>query len=40
MVIEHTESFKVQDATGQNLAYLYFEDEPIRKTDNEAADEG
>ena len=25
---EHTESFIVKDANGQQLAYLYFEDEP------------
>lgn len=30
-VIEHEESFEVVDAKGQNLAYLYFEDEPGRR---------
>ena len=28
---EITESFKVMDATGQALAYVYFEDEPGRR---------
>jgi hypothetical protein len=28
---EHTESFIVKDATGQALAFLYFEDEPQRQ---------
>ena len=31
MVEEHTESFIVKDASGQPLAYLYFEDEPQRQ---------
>jgi hypothetical protein len=30
-VEEITESFKVTDATGQALAYVYFEDEPGRR---------
>lgn len=30
-VIEHKESFEVVDAKGQNLAYLYYEDEPGRR---------
>ena len=28
---EHTESFIVKDANGQQIAYLYFEDEPQRQ---------
>ena len=28
---EHTESFIVHDATGQPLAYVYFEDQPQRQ---------
>ena len=28
---ERTESFIVKDATGQPLAYVYFEDEPTRQ---------
>jgi hypothetical protein len=28
---EHPESFIVKDATGQPLAYMYFEDEPQRQ---------
>jgi hypothetical protein len=28
---EHNESFIIKDATGQTLAYLYFEDEPQRQ---------
>jgi hypothetical protein len=28
---EHQESFIVRDANGQQLAYLYFEDEPQRQ---------
>ena len=30
-VEEHEESFIVKDATGQPLAYVYFEDEPVRQ---------
>ncbi len=26
-IIEHSESFEIQAANGQNLAYVYFEDE-------------
>ena len=29
-VIEHSESFVVEDANGRPLAYVYFEDEPVR----------
>jgi K+/H+ antiporter YhaU regulatory subunit KhtT len=28
---QHTESFIIRDATGQALAYVYFEDEPQRQ---------
>ena len=28
---EHTESFIVKDANGQQIAYVYFEDEPQRQ---------
>jgi hypothetical protein len=30
-VVEHGESFVVEDAKGQRLAYVYFEDEPVRR---------
>jgi hypothetical protein len=30
-VVENTESFEVRDANGQNLAYIYFEDQPDRR---------
>lgn len=30
-VIEHEESFEVQDASGQNLAYVYYEDAEQRR---------
>jgi hypothetical protein len=30
-VQEHTESYVVTDASGQPLAYIYFEDEPQRQ---------
>ena len=30
-VIEKSESFVVEDAKGQPLAYVYFEDEPVRR---------
>jgi len=29
---EHAESFVVSDGVGQRLAYLYFEDEPARRS--------
>lgn len=33
-VIENTESFEIQDATGQiRIAFIYFEDEPGRQRD-------
>lgn len=31
-IIEHDESFEITDATGQNLAFIYFEDNPTRRT--------
>ncbi|WP_026784228.1 hypothetical protein [Pleomorphomonas koreensis] len=31
IVAEHPESFVVEDASGQHLAYVYFEDEPGRR---------
>lgn len=32
-IIEHRESFEIQDATGTlHLAYIYFEDEPQRRS--------
>jgi hypothetical protein len=34
---EHQESFIVKDATGQQLAYVYFEDEPTAANVDEAA---
>jgi hypothetical protein len=30
-ILENPESFVITDATGQALAYLYFEDEPGRR---------
>ena len=30
-MVEHSESFVVEDSTGQPLAYLYFEEEPGRR---------
>jgi len=32
VIDEHPESFIVRDATGQALAYVYFEDEPSRRS--------
>jgi len=32
MIEQHAESFIVRDATGQALAYVYFEDEPGRRS--------
>ena len=33
-IIEHSESFEVQDATGSiKIAFIYFEDEPGRRRD-------
>jgi hypothetical protein len=29
---ENSESFAVTDASGQRLAYIYFEDEPVRQS--------
>ena len=34
---ERQESFIVKDANGQQIAYLYFEDEPHHERDSEAA---
>jgi hypothetical protein len=31
MIEEHTKNFIVRDATGQALAYFYFEEEPGRR---------
>lgn len=31
-IIEHAESFEVQDAEGKKIAYIYFEDEPQRRS--------
>jgi hypothetical protein len=31
-VVEHKESFHVEDATGQELAFFYFEDEETRRS--------
>jgi hypothetical protein len=30
-IVEHPESFVITDATGQALAFVYFEDEPGRR---------
>ena len=30
-VIEHPESFEVRDANGQNLAYVYFDEDEARR---------
>jgi hypothetical protein len=30
-VVEHDESFEIQDAMGQNLSWVYFEDEETRR---------
>ena len=30
-VVEHPESFVVEDGRGQRLAYVYFEEEPVRR---------
>ena len=31
-VVEHSENFVVEDANGRPLAYVYFEDEPVRRS--------
>jgi hypothetical protein len=30
-LIEHAEGFEIQDAIGQHLAYVYFDDNPGRR---------
>ncbi|OKO67485.1 hypothetical protein [Bradyrhizobium sp. NAS96.2] len=30
-IVEHSESFEIQDAAEQHLAYVYFEDEQTRR---------
>lgn len=31
-VIEHAESYVIEDANGQALAYVYFENDPVRRS--------
>ena len=31
-VVEHAESYVVEDVNGQALAYVYFEDDPVRRS--------
>lgn len=30
-IVEHEESFEIQDAAGVHLCYVYFTDDPIRR---------
>lgn len=32
MIVEHEESFEIRDAAGDTVTYIYFEDEPLRRS--------